>query len=428
MPAVFPPLFKPLRDPRDPTRIVYPLAGVCFAGLLLFLTRLGARRRMGQLLRSPAGRKKFKTLFGVEAFPHGDTLGKLAARLDPAQFQECVCALAERLIRNKVLYAYRLLDHWFMVAVDGTGMLTFPQRHCPHCLTKTHHGKTIYYHHVLEAKLVTPNGFAFSLMTEFIENPGPDATKQDCEIMAFYRLAARLKKRFPRLPIGLTMDGLYAGGPTFQLCADFGWKFIITLKDDDLPAVNAEFEALARLQTENQRQLRYRDTNTTHDYRWVDDLSYRDSERRDHRLSVLELRQTVDRGDKGELATKFKYVTNLNLKPQNVATIANQGGRIRWKIENEGFNVQKNGGFGLEHAYAQKRNAAKNFYFLLQIAHALFQLLEKGNLLKKIYSDGVGSQKNLAGFLLEAWRFALFTAADLERIQAAAFQVRLDSS
>ena len=118
---------------------------------------MGARRRMGQLLRSPAGRKKFKALFGVEAFLHGDTLAKLLRRLDPAEFQERVCGLAERLIRNKVLYVHRLLDFWFMVAVDGTGMLTFPKRHRPHCLTRTHDGKTTYYHHVLEAKLVTAN-------------------------------------------------------------------------------------------------------------------------------------------------------------------------------------------------------------------------------------------------------------------------------
>ena len=73
----------------------------------------------------------------------------------------------------------------------------------------TQNGKTLYYHNVLEAKLVTPNGFALSLMTEFIENPGENPTKQDCELKAFYRLAQRLKKQFPRLPILLTMDGLF---------------------------------------------------------------------------------------------------------------------------------------------------------------------------------------------------------------------------
>jgi len=34
---------------------------------------------------------------------------------------------------------------------------------------KLRNGKTLYYHPVLEAKLVTANGFAFSLATQFIE-------------------------------------------------------------------------------------------------------------------------------------------------------------------------------------------------------------------------------------------------------------------
>lgn len=48
-------------------------------------------------------------------------------------------------------------------------------------------GTILYYHPVLEAKLVTANGFAFSLMTEFIENAPPPAGPQDCELKAFYR-------------------------------------------------------------------------------------------------------------------------------------------------------------------------------------------------------------------------------------------------
>ncbi|MCX5877836.1 MAG: hypothetical protein NTY44_01825, partial [Deltaproteobacteria bacterium] len=88
------------------------------------------------------------------------------------------------LIRKKVLYSYRVLGIYFIVAIDGTGTVNFDHRHCPHCLTRTRNGKTLYYHPVLEAKLVTSNGFAFSLMTEFIENPGDQATKQDCELKA----------------------------------------------------------------------------------------------------------------------------------------------------------------------------------------------------------------------------------------------------
>jgi len=159
--------------------------------------------------------------------------------------QEVICRKVETLIRKKVLYRYRLLGMYSLVAIDGTGVLTFRERHCPDCLTKTlHNGQTLYYHPVLEAKLVTANGVAFSLMTEFIENTDLSVDKQDCELKAFYRLAERLKARFPRLPICLLLDGLYAGGPTFQVCTNNDWKYLIVLREDDLPNLHRSFAAV----------------------------------------------------------------------------------------------------------------------------------------------------------------------------------------
>ncbi len=63
---------------------------------------------------------------------------------------------------------------------------------------------------MLEARLVTFNGFSISLLSEWIENPSDeDYDKQDCERKAFTRLAARLKQDFPRLPVLILADGLY---------------------------------------------------------------------------------------------------------------------------------------------------------------------------------------------------------------------------
>ena len=50
----------------------------------------------------------------------------------------------------------------------------------------------------------------------------------------------------------------------------------------------------------------------------------------------------------------------------------------RWKIENEGFNEQKNGTFDIEHIYSKNYNAMKAHYFFIQFAHTIRQLLEKG--------------------------------------------------
>ncbi len=268
------------------------------------------------------------------------------------------------MIRKKVLYRCRLLDHYFLIAIDGTGMLTFPERHCPHCLTCTRNGKTIYYHPVLEAKLVTPDGLVFSIMTEFIENPGENPAKQDCELKAFYRLAERLKKRFPRLPICLLLDGLFAGGPTFALCEKNNWKYFVVLQEDDLPSVHEEFELLRPLAPEN--HLRFHtgvQLEIQQDFRWMNDISYVDSERREHTISVLECLETRPDSKGERKTTRFKWITNLNVKTNNVITLGNEGGRLRWKIENEGFNVQKNGGFALEHAYTRNATASKVFYY-----------------------------------------------------------------
>jgi hypothetical protein len=40
----------------------------------------------------------------------------------------------------------------------------------------------------------------------------------------------------------------------------------------------------------------------------------------------------------------------------------------------ESDNVQKNGGFGLEHAFRETNRGAANYHLLMQLAHTLWQL------------------------------------------------------
>jgi hypothetical protein len=49
---------------------------------------------------------------------------------------------------------------------------------------------------------------------------------------------------FPRLKIILLIDGIYANGPVKEICRKYGWQFMIVLKDDSLPSVWEEFNAL----------------------------------------------------------------------------------------------------------------------------------------------------------------------------------------
>ena len=193
-------LFSSITDPRNPKKVTYSTGELSFAAILMFMCGLGARRQIGFLLRGGMCADKFRKIFQAPNCPHGDTLNDVFALMDPAEFQSLVCWMAYCLIRKKILYPHRLLDRYFVIAIDGTRTVTSNKRHCPRCLTQTKNGKTTYHHMILEAKLVTPNGFAIPLFTEFVENSGADP-KQDCELKAFYRMTTNLKAYFQRLPI-----------------------------------------------------------------------------------------------------------------------------------------------------------------------------------------------------------------------------------
>jgi len=409
-----------LRDPRDPNRITYPARCLTWAGLLVFLLKLGSRRQIRFELDSPVALENLNRLAGCrqDRVPHGDTLNYFVRRLVPDQLHGLRRRMVNRLIRMKVLDGGRLLGH-FLVVIDGTGQLTFRQRHCPHCLERTVGRQTLYYHHVLEAKLVTPEGLAISIGTEFIENADPKATKEDCEKKAFARLAPQLHSDFPQLRLCLLLDALYANGPVFDLCSRYHWKYIITFKEGGLPALWTEYEALRDLQPENRRTETPAE-GVRQTFAWVSDLPYTDTQGRSFRLGALQCQEEGPKGD-----GFFAWLTNFPVEPNTVTALANRGGRLRWKIENEGFNIQKNGGFDLEHAYGTGPWAIKNFYLLMQLAHLVLQLVERGNLLVDRCETLFGSLRAFGRRLAESLRHAIIPTQALDVIAAARIQIRL---
>ena len=114
------------------------------------------------------------------------------------------------------------------------------------------------------------------------------------------------------------------------------------------------------------------------------------------------------------MSTRFAWLTNFPIEPDTVTALGNRGGRLRWKIENEGFNIQKNGGFALEHAYGTDPWAIKNFYLLMQLAHLILQLVERGNLLVGRCQTLFGSLRALGRRLAESLRYHLIDADALD--------------
>jgi hypothetical protein len=246
---------------------------------------------------------------------------------------------------------------------------------------------------VLDAKLVTQSGMALTLATEMLTNEGNENfDKQDCELKAFPRLIAKLRQLFPRTAFCLLLDSLYANQNTIRLIQAHQWKYIITFKEGSMPERFNETLSLASMQKDNRLQVN--EDNIAQSFQWVEQLPIAE-----FTPNVLFCREQ----EQGKEATNFVWLTNFELSPRNVQNIAKKGGRLRWKIENEGFNVQKNDGYEMEHPYSEDKNGFRIFYILLLIAHYITQLILHGSLIQTL-AQSFGSAKNFARRLAESLR------------------------
>ena len=306
-----------------------------------------------------------------------DTVDKVMRQLDESHLESLKTELVKVIVRKKVFSKYRFLGNYYKVAIDGTHMMTVPEGHCDSCLHRTSkNGKVTYFHNVLEAKLVCDNGFSISLATEWIENSDGEYDKQDCEQKAFIRLARKLKSSYCRLPLCIIADGLYPNQTFFKICQDNNWIWTVTFQDGNLPSVWEEVRGLEKITEGNTRHsvehVRGKEIHRT--YVWINEIDYKG-----FLLHWFECLEEV-----GASKTRFVYISNVKVDYFNVLEIT-ETGRMRWKIENEGFNIQKNHGYGLNHKYSRvSMTASKNYYQCMQIAHMINQLFELGSLFKPL--------------------------------------------
>lgn len=377
------------------------MAELITGALFMFIFKETSRNSYNNDRREECFRNNFLKHFGFN-LPHGDAFDEVLCKLNPDEIESLKATLVSGLIEQKILRKFRFLGKFYLVAVDATGMATFNKKHCDHCLTKTSkNGLTTWFHYVLEAKIVTSTGLCISLASEFIENtPGIDFEKQDCEQKAFARLALKIKKHFPRLPICILADGLYPNNTVFDICSKNGWSFIITLKDGNLKTFQTEVGLLKETAKQQIVYQASKYTRTTLEYAYLNEIEYSG-----HYYSWVECKESIlYTNDNHFDIQRFVYITNIHLTNKNVLETANSG-RLRWKIENEGFNSQKNLGYNLEHKYSRDSfTAMQNYYLILQIAHMINQLVEHKKEVIQIIREHskqtiVDLWKKLIGFL-----------------------------
>jgi len=421
----FPDLFDRIREIEDcRKKSEYELVELITACIAMFIFKEGSRNAFNNDRDEGDFEENYENIFHMR-LPHMDTVDNVMQKLHESELESLKTDMIRNLLQKKSLHKFRFLGKFFIVAVDGTGIHTFSKRHCDQCLKKTSkNGKTTYFHNLLEAKLICSNGFSISLATEWIENPVGDFDKQDCERKAFKRLAVKIKKSFPRLPLCIAADGLYPSQPFFDICRENSWHFIVTFKEGNLPSVWEKIRSLPETVLTNNRKktISCPEKEVTSVFHWINGINYNG-----HNLSWLECTEsTIINGKTKEMKTvSFVHLTDITVSQDNVAEISYTG-RLRWKIENEGFNTQKNHGYNLHHKYSRcSPLASKNYYQCLQIGHLINQLVELSKNFASLLK-GKKTVKHLWKSLIGYLACQLIIAEDLFCILSKRSQIRFE--
>ena len=340
-------MFNDLTDLRHQSYIDYNMKTICVTRFIALICGIKTMNAMTDTFNNDNVINNISNILNMNLseLPHYDTINDVFEKIN------------EQEIRSKMFDNYRY-NKKIQLIVDGTGLVTFNYKHCDHCLVDNHKdGTKTYKHYVLEAKMCFGD-IVISLDSEFVENPDSSVInikKQDNEIKAFKRMAKRIKQNFPKLQFIIVGDSLYAAEPLIKICLDNKWDYIFSIKSTRIKSAYEDFEGIISI-----------DTGSKHkNYFLLENYHYQ--------KVFFNIIRYYDELDK----KKFTYITNIKINDNNIKDVIYLA-RKRWKIENEGFNEQKNGTFNINHMCSYNYNAMKIHYFFIQFAHTIRQLFDKG--------------------------------------------------
>ena len=351
----------------------------------------------------------------IENIPHYDTINNFLERLDINELNKIRVEMVKKLIRNKSFYQARMPGNQWMVILDGTGLYHFREKHCDNCLVKEMtdkegNKKKIYYHSVLEAKIILADNIVVSLGTEFIENETEDVSKQDCEINASKRLLKRIKEEFPKLEICILGDSLYAAESIINICNKYKWNYLLQCKEGRQKTLVQDYRyVIEHGESGEKKNLLGKEKGTAKYVNHVEEIT-----EKKFAANIFEYEyEQIDKKTNKKTVTKFQWISDIELNDKNIEEMV-KSARKRWKIENEGFNTQKNILYKIEHLNSKNPNAMKNHYLLTQISDILMQLYLAGT---KVLKELKQTIKNTSSRLLETFRTAIVSDEDVSYIK-----------
>lgn len=313
-------------------------------------------------------RHNLSSLYGIQEAPSDTYMREQLDEIDPRLLRPVFTAIFREAQRGKLLEEYGFLGGYLAV-FDGTEIFESEDVHCEHCCRKEHKdGRITYHHNILAAAIVHPEKpQVLPLCPEPITKQD-GAVKNDCERNASYRLLGDLKREHPHLKLTVLCDALSANAPYVNRLQELGYDFILNVKPDGNKSL---FNWIKGVPLD---ELKMEVGRNRYHFRFINGVPLNDTEKAPT-VNFLEC-DAIEFVGKKEVHKHFTWVTSHKISKENAYRLM-QGGRARWKIENETFNTLKNQGYQFEHNFGHgKKYLHTVFALLMMAAFAIDQIQE----------------------------------------------------
>lgn len=344
------------------------VADSLMSALAMFSLKSPSLLAFDQALKEPAIGHNLKSLYHVKQAPSDTYMREELDEVSPENLRECFLSIFEAAQRGKLFERYWFLGG-YLILTDGTEIFNSEKISCSNCCKKNHRdGRITYYHQVLAGVIAHPEQRQVIPLCPEIISMQDGKEKNDCERCATQRFLAALKKEHPRLAATIASDALSANTPQINEIKSLGYHFIINAKPNGNKSL---FDFISGLTLPEVHVVKGRNNYI---FRYINDVPLNDA--KDAPLiNFLECKATEIDG-KRIVEKTFTWVTDHEITRNNVYQIM-QGGRARWKIENETFNTLKNQGYQFEHNFGHgKKNLMSVFAFLMLLAFLIDQIQE----------------------------------------------------
>lgn len=337
----------------------YRMSDIGLSAFSLFFMGSASFLDYQRRLEEGHGRSNCQTLFGITKIPTDPHIRQM---LDGAPTDAFDPLFFQAIEAEGVLDPFKRLDGRILIALDGTEHFCSRKIHCPRCSArKRSDGGTEYFHAFLGASIVAPGHQQVLPLPPAFIAPQDGAEKQDCERNAAKRWLTRHGPALKHLRPVFLGDDLFACQPIAATIQAAGGAFILTCKPSSHRTIS-EYLHGAKLEEHRTSTVKPGKGRVTTIYRWLAGVPLRAT---DDAIGVTWFSIEIQNA-KGKRTYFNSCVTDLEVTAATVEDIA-AGGRSRWKIENETFNVLKTNGYNLEHNFGHGKETLASVLVTLNL-------------------------------------------------------------